>query len=106
MQLPKFLTQDSDREIRLTGHRIGLYTVIRLFKEGRSAEAIADHLPTLPVDLIHAVLRFYQENQVEVDAYVEAYRGELEQQATATPPGPSTEELRRRWLAKGLGALP
>ena len=30
MNLPEFLTRDTDGEIRLTGHRIGLYTVARL----------------------------------------------------------------------------
>ena len=38
MTLPDFLTQDPDGEIHMTGHRIGLYTVMRHYKEGCSAD--------------------------------------------------------------------
>ncbi len=47
MKLPEFLIGDPDGEIRLRGHRIGLYTVVREYKEGRSAEEIAEKYPTL-----------------------------------------------------------
>lgn len=51
MNLPDFLTDHPDGEIRVTGHRISLYTVIRVYNEGQSAEAIHATFPTLPVDL-------------------------------------------------------
>ena len=94
MNLPDFLTRGSMGEIRLTGHRIGLYTVVREYKEGRSAEEIAEEYPTLPLDLIRQVIAFYLENLSEVDAYVEAYRVDLERQASASP-GPGVIKIRR-----------
>jgi uncharacterized protein (DUF433 family) len=95
MHLPDFLSQDADGEIRLTGHRIGLYAVVRGYQEGRSAEQLADEYPSLPPKLIHAVIAYYLENKAEVDAYVEDYHAELEHQAAA-PPGPGLIRLRRQ----------
>jgi len=74
MNLPDYLTRDDFGEIRLTGHRIGLYTVVRCFKEGWSADRMNEEFPSLPVALINQVLGFYQANQAEADAYVNACR--------------------------------
>ncbi len=103
MILPDFLTRDPDDEIHLTGHRIGIYTVVRLYREGQSAEQIAEELPSLGLALVYKTLAFYLENQAEVDAYVDAYRAELERQQQIYRKGPGIEELRRRWQAKALG---
>jgi uncharacterized protein (DUF433 family) len=106
MTLPDFLTQDPDGEIHMTGHRIGLYTVVSCYREGYTAERIAEEFPTLPLDLVLDVLTFYQANQSEVDAYVDEYQAELNRLAAAPQKGPDLQELRRRWKAKGLGPLP
>jgi uncharacterized protein (DUF433 family) len=106
MILPDFLTHDADDEIRLTGHRIGLYTVVRLYREGKTAEEIAEELPSLSLALVYKTLAFYLENRAEVDAYVDAYRAELERQEQIYRQGPSLEELQRRWREKGLGTPP
>jgi glycine/D-amino acid oxidase-like deaminating enzyme len=73
---------------------------------GRTAEQIAEELPTLGPDLIHQVLDYYQDHQCEINAYVAAYRSDLERQAAELHTSPSADELRQRWIAKGLGALP
>jgi uncharacterized protein (DUF433 family) len=99
MELPDFLTRDDSGEIRLTGHRIGLYTVLRCFNEGQSPEAIAEEFPTLPPSLVRQVLDFYHNNQAEVDAYLAAYRAEIERQASQ-PPGPGVLAVRRILEAK------
>ena len=70
MQLPEFLTQSPDGEIRLTGHRIGLFHLLQRYNEGESAEMLAAYYPTLPLALVHKVLAFYLDNQREVDAYL------------------------------------
>jgi uncharacterized protein (DUF433 family) len=93
MILPAFLIDHPDGEIRLTGHRIGLYTIVRDYQEGRSAEEIVKEYPTLPVDLIREVIAFYMNNRSEVDAYIDACERELERQAAA-PPGPGTVRIR------------
>src|SRR5438128_914354 len=101
MILPDFLTQAADSEIRLAGHRIGLYTVVRRYQEGYSAQRIADEYPSLPRALIDQVLAFYLDNQAEVDAYVARITAEIERQESMPSPGPDLAELRRRLKAMG-----
>jgi uncharacterized protein (DUF433 family) len=93
MELPDFLIDHPDGEIRLTGHRIGLYTVVRDYKEGRSVREIAEEYPTLSADLIRQVIAFYEENRSQVDAYVDSCEKELMRQA-ALGPGPGTLQVR------------
>src|SRR5262249_28829812 len=95
MILPDFLTQREYGEIALTGHRIGLYTVVRLYREGNTAEQIAEELESLGLALVYKTLAFYLENQAEVDAYVDAYTAELERQYAAYTPGPGILKLKR-----------
>ncbi|HZV07450.1 MAG TPA: DUF433 domain-containing protein [Gemmataceae bacterium] len=94
MILPDFLTHDADDEIRLTGHRIGLYTVVRLYREGKTAEQIAEELESLGQALVYKTLAFYLENQVEVDAYVDTYRKELERQEALYSNSPAAFKMR------------
>ena len=42
MQLPDFLTLHEYGNIRITGHRIGLFHVVEGFREGMSAQEICD----------------------------------------------------------------
>jgi uncharacterized protein (DUF433 family) len=95
MILPGFLTQDDDEEVCLTGHRIGLYTIVRCAQEGYSAEKISEELPSLDLALVRDVLRFAEENKAEVDAYVADYRAELERQEAAHVPRQAELEVRR-----------
>src|SRR5262249_14202458 len=60
MQLPDFLVEWPYGEIMLQGHRIGLYTVIRLHKEGLTPEQIEVELPPLSQQKILQVLDFYR----------------------------------------------
>jgi uncharacterized protein (DUF433 family) len=100
MELPNFLTRHKYGEIRLTGHRIGLFHLVERYKEGESAEAIQRHFPTLSLEAIRQVLAFYQQNRAEVDAYVAGCRAEIERQEAAPRQGPDLAELQRRLEAK------
>src|SRR4051794_496492 len=73
MNLPEFLIDHPDGEIRLTGHRIGLYDVISFHQDRYTAAMLHEQYPSLPLPLIRQVLDFYRENQAEVDAYVAEY---------------------------------
>jgi uncharacterized protein (DUF433 family) len=95
MNLPDFLTQWPLGEIRLTGHRIGLYHVIRRYQEGLSVERIHEWYPTLEPELIQKVLDFHQAHQAEVDAHVAQTRAELDRQEAAAG-RVDHDELRRR----------
>lgn len=98
MRLPDFL-QDCDGEIRLSGHRIGLVHVVKLYNEGHSAEMIAASLPTVSLSVIHRVIAFYLDHQVEVDSHVIAHEQEmdrLEAESRQSQANPPVQELRRR----------
>ncbi len=101
MKLPEFLTEHPYGEIRLTGHRIGLFTVVRDYKEGASGEVIAERYPTLPLELVQNVLSFYHANKEEVDAYVADYQAELDRQE-AEPPSPAVLRIRKLLEEKRL----
>jgi uncharacterized protein (DUF433 family) len=80
MNLPDFLTQDAHGDIRLTGHRIGLFHVVRAYNDGCSPQELAAEFPTLPLALIQQVITFYLENRPEVDDYVTRYQADLDRQ--------------------------
>jgi uncharacterized protein (DUF433 family) len=96
MNLPDFLTCGPLGDIRLTGHRIELYHVMKSFNEGHSAEMLHHEYPTLPLGLIDKVLAFYFDNKGDVDHYVTEVENELDRQAAAHEP--SSGELRIRAL--------
>jgi uncharacterized protein (DUF433 family) len=95
MDLPEFLTLWPNGEIMLTGHRIGLYSVIDLSQRGFSPDQIHDEFPSLAPELIRNVLVFHEARRPEVEAYVEAYRTELDRQETASQPSPAVLRIRR-----------
>ena len=98
-ELPDFLHWQ-DGEVRLVGHRIGLYHVVREYDCGEQAEAIALHFPTLPLGLVFKVLAFYVDNQTAVSAYMVQYDRSLEEQRARYPQRVTMEMLRER-----LGAV-
>jgi uncharacterized protein (DUF433 family) len=80
MTLPDFLTETEPGEIDLTGHRIGLFTLVREFNQGDCAEMLACRYPSLPLSLVYKVIGFYLENQREIDEYVANYAAALDEQ--------------------------
>jgi hypothetical protein len=72
-----------------------------MYADGSSAEMIAAQYPSLPLPLIHRVIAFYLENQVEVDAYMWEHAREIEHQIAVGSKAPSLEELRHRLGGRG-----
>lgn len=96
LKLPDFL-QEIDGDIRVTGHRINLFQVLKEYNAGESAEGISIKLPTLKLSTIYKMIAFYLDHQPEIDAYLRKYRSDLEaQEAAALPPAISKAELLRR----------
>jgi uncharacterized protein (DUF433 family) len=85
MKLPDFLFEAPYGDIRLVGHRIGLYHVVAGHKNGMSAAALHEEYPTLSLDLINQVLDFYLDNREEVDAYVAQVRADLDHMEATMP---------------------
>jgi uncharacterized protein (DUF433 family) len=96
MNLPEFLVDHPDGEIRLTGHRISLYDVISHHQEGETPERLHERFPTVPLPLIVNVLEFARKNQATVDAYVAEQRAALERLEASIPPSPALLRLRRK----------
>ncbi len=96
MKLPDYLTRDADGFIHLTGHRIGLATLIHYYNEGLSAEMLACEYPTVSLAHVHKVIAFYLENQGAVDDYIARCEDEIERQRLGAEKGPSASELRTR----------
>jgi len=94
-RLPPCLHWNPDGEIRVVGHRIGLYSVMKRHQAGCTPEEILEELPTLSPGEIREVIEFYQENREQVDAYVEDYRAELQRQEAAYEPTPAALRIRR-----------
>lgn len=104
MTLPDFLTQSPDGEIRLTGHRVGLYQLVQSYNEGESAEMLASRYPTLPLSLVHKSIAFYLDNRAEVDAYVDHCAKVLDDLRRAGPVL-DLSDLRQRLSAGRLPAV-
>ena len=95
-RLPPCLHWHPDGEIRLVGHRIGLYHFLYYYNQGFTAEMILCQFPTLELATIHKVIAFYLDHQAEVDRYVNDYQAELDDLRSASPHAPSVAELRKR----------
>src|SRR2546423_5917370 len=96
MTLPDFLIRMPEGEIRLMGHRIGLFHLVHYYNEGYSPEMLVCQYPTLPLALVHKAIAFYLENQAEVDAELAATRDELSRQRAANPRRIDLAALRQR----------
>jgi uncharacterized protein (DUF433 family) len=101
MNLPDFLTEAPFGEILVTGHRIGLYHVVFYFNQGYSPERLHEQFPTLSPELIAQILRFYEQNRAEVDAYMARCQQEIDHQRATTPRVLDWAELRRRMESMG-----
>jgi uncharacterized protein (DUF433 family) len=95
MKLPPFLTEVPYGEIRLMGHRIGLFHVIYYHNLGYSPAQLQEEFPSLPRELINDVLAFYENNRAEVQAYMRRCEEEMEQRR-ATGKALDVEELKQR----------
>ena len=92
--LPPCLHWHPDGEIRLVGHRIGLYHFVYYYNQGFTAEMILCQFPTLELATIHKVIAFYLDHHEEVDHYVAQYQVELDHLRGAGPHAPSVTEVR------------
>ncbi len=56
--------------IRIKGHRIGLEHILALYRDGYSAEEIAQEFPGLELEKVYAAIAYYLANQAEVEGYL------------------------------------
>jgi uncharacterized protein (DUF433 family) len=71
---PLPLSIDKHGTVRVGGTRVTLETVISVYEQGETAEAIARYYPSLQLSDIQTVLRYYHQHREEVAAYLEEVR--------------------------------
>jgi uncharacterized protein (DUF433 family) len=100
------LRREEDGTIRIGSTRVTLDTLIAVFNQGATPEAIVQRFPILDLKAVYAVATYYLQNRAEVDAYLrqreleaDALRREIE---TKLNSGPLRERLlvRRAALTK------
>ena len=69
---PPPLTPTTDGVIRVGTTRVTLDTVIAAFNEGATAETIAQQYSALTLADVYAVIAYYLNHKVAVDAYLQA----------------------------------
>ncbi|HBB89279.1 MAG TPA: hypothetical protein DC047_16870 [Blastocatellia bacterium] len=69
--------------LRIDGTRITVLQIAVLYKQGYSAERIADEYPHLTMAQVYAALAHYHANQEEIEADLEAERKETNGQTNA-----------------------
>ena len=81
------LRYDEDDNIRVTGSRVTLDTLVGRFDVGDSLEEIHEGFPSVTLEQIDAIIRWYLNNRAEVDEYIregeiehEKWRQEIESQ--------------------------
>jgi uncharacterized protein (DUF433 family) len=65
---------DADGVIRVGGTRVTLDTLVSAFREGATAETIADQYPSVSLGEVYTALGYYLRHQAEVDAYLQGRR--------------------------------
>ena len=84
--LPPCLHWSPDGEVRVVGHRIGLFHIVKAHRVlGKSPATIVEEYELAP-ELIAEVLAFAEEHKAEVGAYVADYQAELDRQYAAYQP--------------------
>jgi uncharacterized protein (DUF433 family) len=75
---PVPLSTDADGAVRVGGTRVTLDTVVAAFREGATAETIAEQYPSLQLDQVYTVIGYYIRHQDEVNEYLQRRRQEAE----------------------------
>lgn len=65
------LALDADGVVRIGGTRVTLDTLVAAFREGATAETIAEQYPTLALPDIYTVIGYYLRHQAEVNSYLQ-----------------------------------
>ncbi len=88
--------------IRIKGRRIGLEHVVERYKDGQSAEQIAEYYDDLPLESIYAAILYYLHNRDAVEAYLADIEAFDREQRRIWAENPSPASLRMRALFEQL----
>ena len=94
------LTQDNHGAIRVSGTRVTLEILIAAFKQGDTAEEIAQKYPVLSLVDIYAVIAYYLGHQERVDQYMVEQQRESQDIRKMAETRCSPDGIRERLLAR------
>lgn len=97
---PMPLFTDSDGVVRIGGTRVTLDTVVAAYREGATAETIAEQYPSLSLANVYTAVGYYLRHQAEVDAYLQKRQhqaAQVRQENETRFPAPG---VRERLLAR------
>jgi uncharacterized protein (DUF433 family) len=94
------LQEDASGAIHVENTRVTLDSVVHAFREGASAEEIAERFPAITLGGAYAAITFYLQNQAEIDAYLNRRESEAEQIRMKIESRPDAKAFRERLLAR------
>lgn len=68
---PQVISTDVDGVVRIAGTRVTFDTLVAAFREGATAETIAEQYPSLRLADVYTALGYYLRHQEEVDVYLQ-----------------------------------
>jgi len=96
MELESYFDFLSADDIRITGTRVGIETVLDDYLMGASPEEIAARYRTLTLEQVYATITYYLRHHKQIDEYLEKWRAYAEaawQEQQRNPP-PVVRRLR------------
>jgi uncharacterized protein (DUF433 family) len=103
--VPLFL--DADGELRVSGTRVLLDSIVAAFRQGTTPETITEMYSTLTRADVYAVIAYYLRHQAELDEYLRQREQEAEairqQNRARFPPDGVRERLLTRLKQKDPG---
>lgn len=97
------LETDADGVIRVSNTRVTLDTIVTAFKDGATAEEIAQQYPAVPLADIYSVIGYYLRKRDEVDAYLRKRNKEADELRAQAEARHNPIGIRERLLARQLG---
>ena len=94
------LKTDADGVIRVAGTRVTLDTVVAAFREGATAEEIAQQYPSVSLADLYAVIGYYLRQVEKVQAYLEQRRAQAQEVRRENERRFDPQGLRERLLAR------
>lgn len=94
------LAEDFSGAIRVENTRVTLDSVVLAYREGASAEEIAERFPAITLPAVYAAITFYLQDRTEVDAYLTRRESEADQVRKQIDSRPEAKKFRERLLAR------
>ena len=94
------IDEDADGVLRVSKTRVTLDTLIAAFKDGATAEEIAQQYPTVPLADVYSVIGYYLRRSAEVEAYLGKRSQQAETINTENSTRFSASGVRERLLAR------